>query len=500
MAFKDETTPWYWHLYRPETLMVYVLILLGLYFYFKDQSDLKPLTVLPLQDGRALAAGFDRNETENPQVKVWMTGNSKAYDWQVNLQANYLQPPVEGLNNQFVAEGERAYLLAGEQTGFGERINQLLAINLDKGELTWTNVEQPVGEAEWVSVFNYKNQLVTLHIADQDEPVQRLFLVGRSPRDGSMTWTRLFKRSVFKLGKKEKAFPDVNHLYLPGYALVNADSIHLVELATGDTKKSWAGMDPEFVGGWVFYQNEQEFRGLELSSLTDTLLWTAENDAIIFPNRMGFTGFYQGFPMHYGCDQGWLYLAGDSLRRSWMETACMQNVIPNGEREIGNGLQNRFLRSEWTDFIPVLFKAANPDSLTKYTELEDGTGARLAMLNLETMSPAWLGKQISGDPGPMTFFSSGELHYLLTASEKYPDLPVLAQFDGRTGELLRAVEANLKGFLSPDPTQPRGGRIWLHNERHWMALDAKNLSVSFTDSDSLGTREVTGEFRESFGF
>lgn len=500
MSERDDYTPWYWHLYRPEALLVYVMALLGLYYFFADVSDLRPVRLVPLGDGTALVAGYDAAD-EGGGVVLWRTGGGPGVDWELGLPGSYVRPESGGVNDQLVKDAGRVYVLLGERSGFGERVNRLAAVDLDEGTLVWENVEQPVGDAEWRSVFGWQGQVVTVHSVERGDSVRQLYVVGRSQQDGSMRWTRVFQRGLSDgLGSSA-----ADHLYLPGHVLVNADSLELLDVATGGTRMSWEGVDPEYVGGWVFFHRGREYRGLSLDNLSDTLLWELPEGEDVFAGRMGFTGFFRGFPVHYGCDMGWLYLEGDSLRRGDLVTACVEGMAPGGAREVPLGTKPRYLRGDWPDFVPVLFAAANPDAFgAGYGDLlGEGSpkGLRLAMLDMAAMRPAWVGKSLEGDGLVGTFMSSREREFLVVRSGRDGRFPVVARFDGTSGQLVKAVEVNLPvgNGWAPAVEQPQGELIWLHNGRHLVGLETDGLSVGFADSDSLQVEEVTGAFREWFG-
>lgn len=136
--------------------------------------------------------------------------------------------------------------------------------------------------------------------------------------------------------------------------------------------------------------------------------------------------------------------------------------------------------------LPTLWPAvAAPSGPTRFMPLitVDGDRARLSLLDLEKREVAW---RRDLDHRNYDVFRVGPSWFLVT--KQFGD-PLIAVFDGVTGELRNAVrvKANLRPIR---PTSVGGGSLWLMAEAHWVAgpplarLDATTLVVT------LGSAEI----------
>ncbi len=125
---------------------------------------------------------------------------------------------------------------------------------------------------------------------------------------------------------------------------------------------------------------------------------------------------------------------------------------------------------------------AAPTGDTRFMPLitVDGDRARLSLLDLERREVVW---ERELDHRNYDVFRVGASWFLVT---KFGD-PLIAVFDGITGELRNAVRVN--AYLTPiRPTSVGGGSLWLMARGHWVSgpqvarLDASTLMVTLNSA------------------
>ncbi len=538
--------PWTYHLYRPEALMLYILGILALIFYFMDRPDLNLTRLYPMEDGTALAVGMDDQDTENPLLQVWLTGIDEKAEWIRELEGNYVPPPENGLDIPIFAYSQkRGYLLVGEDSGRDQRMAGIVSLNLDNGELLWSNYEQPSGDAQFGSVFTWEDQLVTTHFGSQSGK-KRIYVVGRKPENGSMIWTKVFSPPA------NISSPWQNSIsLLPGKILVDMDSLRLLDIATGDVLHTWAGEAPSFNGGWIFYQYGNEFHTLESSSLADSLLYSygresVNPDQIPAPEPLpkfmpiqtahdnpvpGYSGFFEGFPIHFGELFGLRFFSpapmaattnpGEEISPSDSSTSQtpvtrapegkftaipLPTVFPNGLAAPVLNTRNGFLTQDWPRYLPLFCSLFSDDTLKKYfpETMADRSlaGDRLVILDLKFLRPALVGKQLLEEPWSGQMVTFADNHYFIGTDPEKPSNPLILQFDGNTGGLRKALTSNreIKGLKPTHSYLPAGNRIWIAGDKEWAALSVPDLELVFTTSEDISFRDVSTEYREKLGY
>lgn len=526
--------PWYWHLYRPEVLMVYILAGLGLIFYFMDQPDLNLSRIYPMENGTALAVGFDDQDTEDPLLQVWLTGIDEEAEWTRELEGNFVPAPVKGFDIPVFAHSQQlAFMLMGKDDGIEQRLSGIVCLSLESGELLWSNFEQPAGDAYFGSVYTWEDKLVTTHLAPRPL-ISKVYVVGRNPKDGSMIWTK-----VFDLPNPTDDTPWQSRIsFLPEKILVDMDSLTLLDVGTGNILHSWEGNTPSFNGGWIFYQNGPQFRTLEISSLADSLLhisYPDSVDGIALDPVPGYSGFFDGFPIHFSDRIGLhSFRPGNSspdpdpedqspseqdpsadnngtsatsrAPNGKFTASPLSTIYPNGRSAPILNARSSFLTQDWPRYLPLFCSLYNDDTLRKYfpETLADRSmaGDRLIIMDLLVQRPALVGKQLLKEPWQGQLATYEGFHYFIGTDPEQPQKPLVLQFDGNTGSLSKALisDYEFKGLKQPYPHQPVGGRIWIAGDKQWAALSIPELELTFTASDSVQFRDVSEMYREKLGY
>lgn len=496
--------PWYWHFYRPEALMVYVLIGLGLFFHFRDQPDLNLTRLYPLDNGTAIGIGFDDQDEENPLLQVWLTGIDENSEWIRELEGNFVPPPVGGFDVPIFAHvQQRGFLLVGQDNGVEQRMTGIVCLDLEDGEILWSNYEQPAGDCQFGSVATWDNSLITTHLAARSNG-SKMYVVGRNPENGSMIWTK-----VFDLPAELESPRWQNQIaFLPGSILVETDSLSLLNSANGDLIQSWAGKASSFTGGWIFYQNGAEFHAKEANTLADSLLYTSSDSSngIDIAPAPGYSGFYDGFPIHFSDRLGLLAIQSPNPTPSKFTASPLSTVYPNGRAGAIINARPGFLDEDWPRYLPIFASLYEDDTLKKYfpETMADRSlaGDRLIVLDLQFQRPALVGEQLLQEPwkGQMTTWQG--MHYFIGTDPDQPSTPLVMQFDGGSGALRKAVASTypFKGLMSAYPHLPIGNRIWVTGDKYWAALSIPDLELQFTTSDSIGFKDVSEEYRELLGY
>jgi|GEM_PF-5553292 len=543
-GFDTEPVAWHWHLYRPEALMIYILIGLGIFFYFYEQDDLRLTRIVPLDDGSALAMGFDAGDDGEGNLKIWRTGLDEKAEWVTDLEANFV--PAHQPNADWpicTTIDNRAYLLQGQQSEGGGKMLGLACINLEDGTLEWENWEHPTGDAEFGSVFAWQDQLVTTHRAIRDGK-EKIFIVGREIVGGAMTWTK-----VYNLTRPWQS----RFSFLPGMVLVEENNLSLLETKEGKEIKNWQGKHPYYSGGWIFYQFAEQLMAFNLlqnidvdskptvpedSSMDadlglgmpvdsssngftvvveegDTIIHAYalpfnvdySTDSIIFfcnspESQPGFYGFYRGFPVHLS--QEGIYLKfQDSILYNPM--AFEWSSSPNGQLPPNLTTRPGFLNEDLTRFIPVMGSFAESDSLRatfpKVTENRSLSGDRFIWLDMENLGPSSISKALPKGWAKGQFTSWQGYHYYLGSAVDQPEQPLVLKFDGMTGQLAKAVTTSykLKGLHTAYPRQPIGNRLWFAGSSEWGALRIPDMELTFTTNDSIRFTDVTDTYKGILG-
>ncbi len=538
--------PWTYHLYRPETLMVYILGVLALIFYFMDRSDLSLIRLYPIENGTALAVGTDDKDTENHLIKVWLTGIDEKVKWIRELEGSYLPPPEDGIDVPVFAYSQRrAFLLVGEDTGREQRLAGIVALDLDDGELLWSNFEQPSGDARFGSVFAWHDQLVTTHLGSQSDHF-KMYVVGRKPEDGSMIWTKVFTTS----GNTRTPWQNRIAL-LPGKMLIDMDSLRLLDIATGNVLHTWPGKAPYFNEGWIFYQINNQLRTLETSSLADSLLYSYGIDSIYadtvgladpFPGIVsprtfgynpipGYSGFFEGYPIHFderfglhsfrpvpivnsSKPEAGASIVDTSTSRPVVTKAPngkftaspLPTVYPNGYTAQILGTRPGFLSGEWPRYLPLFCSLYSYDTLRKYFPRTMAgrplKGDRLVIMDLKFLRPALVGKELLEKPWKGQMVTFAENHYFVGTDPEQPFHPLIIHFDGNTGAVRKALISNIE-FQDLKPVYPHlpvGNRIWVAGKKQWVALSVPDLELVFATSEEISFKDVSDRYREKLGY
>lgn len=491
-----ESKPWHWTFYRPEALMVYVLVGLGIYTLLQNQPELDAVRSFPLDDGSAIMIGHDRS-TNPPKVALWRTGAQGDYRWLEELEDDFI-PPLDNSAPQPVAaaQNNQLYLLTGQTTPFDQRLLTIQAINLEDGEVMWTNQEQPTGDAAFVSLHIWSGHLVTSHRAITDGGTKRLYVVGRDRQSGEMKWTKVYEYDP-GLGPEELAEAVT---YLPAGVLVRHRDLELLDMETGAVRKKWEGENAKYNGGWIFYRDSLSLNALPVEKLEETQVFSLSGSA---PSR-GFSGFYRGFPIHYSRALGWQRLQGDSLISSPFTGTIPPDIYPNCCNPLPMAARPHFLHDEWTRFIPLFLEPNAHDSIrARYPQAikdPDLSGVHLSLLDNATLSPAFIGKRLEKAPRGV-FLTEGKYHYFITSDPANDKRPVIVQIDGREGALTKAIRSSYDfGQLhAVRQDQPIGKRIWITSPRKQVALITPTLQIGTASSDSIAFEDVSAEYAEKWG-
>lgn len=548
-GFDTAPVAWHWHLYRPEALMVYLLIGLGIFFYFYEQDDLRMVRLVPLDDGSALAMGFDDRDGPEGNLKIWRTGFDERAEWITDLDANFIPSHRPNADWPICTTIEnRAYLLQGQRSEGGGKLLGLACINLEDGALEWENWEHPTGDAEFGSVFAWKNQLVTTHRTKRNGE-EKLYVVGREIIGGAMTWTQ-----VYNMGNEPSKRPWQSRFSLmPNMILVEENQLSILSTQNGDVLHNWDGNSPYHTGGWIFYQDSSQVRALSMlekwpnsynslnpqeppnsSSKTvptgknshpdpavDTVRRMAfledthirpragylSEDSLLFPTtsggkQPGFSGFYRGFPFHLNTDGLHLKFQDSIL---FTPLAFEISTSPNGTLPPNLTTRPGFLNEDLPRFIPLMGKFAQPDSLRlAFPQLTEGrslSGERFVWLNMEKLGPVSISKELPADWAKGQFTTWEGYHYYLGAAIDQPNQPLVLKFNGYTGQLEKAVQStfNVKELQNAYPHQPIGNRIWFAGSKEWGALNMPDLELTFTTNDSIRFKDVTANYKMILG-
>lgn len=472
--------PWYWHLYRPEALLVYIVI--GFYIYWRvggQPGSSNALRMLPTKDGGAICLGFEANAPEQPLL--WLIEADGEIQWTVNLPDNYLRPASQDQFRPVLAtDGQYAFVLTGLQRNDFRQLLSLHQIELRTGELTWTNTTQPSGDADFEAVFYIGNALVTVHRVAKD--TRKLYVTRRSLRDGSMLWNRLFEwepRDFRRETANKTAFKP-----LPTQmGIYKGDSLYLLEMERGTTTQKFRIQNSFYHGGWLWYRDSIEVRGYEFATQEDILLFRYQNP--IFTGSEGpepqfLGGFYNGFPSWNASGLSWGRMEGDSaiLRLPGpcpsTPEAWNTSVYPPNH--------SHFLAEEWTRFLP--FWIDYQDWGIGFFDLEKMEKVyRSATLDSAFFSTPWM-------------FSYSHFHYLLflDGEKRY----VILQFDGDNIDLTKAVRFQIPEAdqLPVRLDQPVGGRFWLGGNETLVALDASTLDIVYSSNGEVPVESVLEEYAD----
>ena len=483
--------------------MVYILVGMGIYFYLMDQPDLRLTQIYPLENGTALAIGTDDQDEENPLLQVWLTGIDDRSEWITELEGNYIPPFDPNHAYPPMAHDEkRAFILMGQDNGLEQRMTGITCLELENGGELWSNFEQPAGDAEFGAVYQWKGSLVTTHRAIRSQK-DRLFIVGRNPDDGNMIWTR-----IFEVPSTQETYWQNRIQFLPKNILIHNDSLHLVDLTSGKLIRSWAGSSPSFTGGWLFYQRGMSLRALETATMTDTLLFADPEVQLLEEDapRVGYSGFYNGYPMHFNQNLGLVSLTDSLPEQSKLTGSPIETVHPNSVTYPLVHTRPAFLNEDWPRYVPFFFSFTEDDTLQKYFPETLGdrslAGTRFMVLDLAAGKPALVSDQLfeEGWQGQMTTWQGN--HYFIGTDPVYPENPLVIKIDGRTGALDKAIRSTypFEGLHPAYPHLPIGNRLWVTGEKHWTALSIPDLGLQFTTNDSISFAPVTEEYQKKFGY
>lgn len=492
-----ETKPWHWHLYRPEALMIYVFIALGIYTTLQNQPDLQIVRSFPLDDGSAILMGHDLSNSPR-RVSIWRSEQGGSYSWLEDLEDDYI-PALDNASPQPIcaAQENTLYLLTGQTTPFDQRLFTIQAINLTNGEVEWTNRQQPTGDAAFVSLHLWGGQLVTAHRAVGDAGTRRLYLTGRSRRNGEMQWTRIFE---YEKGLDPAALATAI-TYLPGQILVQHEGLKLLDIPKGEVLRQWPGSQPHFHGGWIFYRDSLSLRALSTDFETDTSLFPLPEAPLA---SIGFSGFYRGFPIHYSRALGWERLLADTIARSAFNGGIPASVYPNCCSSFPLATGGSFLSGEWTRYLPLFLE---PNDLATIRELypeairdPDLSGSHLVLLDNESLAPTFIGKRLKETPKGV-FLSEGKYHYFLTTADGGGQRPLIVQIDGEAGTLSKVIRSShdFRQLHDYRQDQPVGRRIWITGPRHYAALITPDLLIGTASTDSIDFEDVTSEYAKIWG-
>lgn len=476
--------------------MVYILIALGVYYALQNQPNLQTVRSFPLDDGSAVMLGYDRSNDPR-RVSIWRTTRDGEYSWLEDLEDDFI-PPLDNAAPHPIAAAEAnlMYLLSGQTTPFDQRLMTIQAIDLENGEVLWTNRQQPTGDAAFISVHIWGGQLVTAHRAITDGGTRRLYLVGRNPLGGEMKWTKVYQYDP-GLSMEELASAVT---YLPGKVLVRHGQLELLEMGTGNVLEAWSGENPSYNGGWIFYRDSSSMRAFATDSLSTVDIFPIGPAA----PAVGFSGFYNGFPIHYSRALGWKRLQGGQLLASPFNGSIPSTILPNCCNPAPTTTRPRFLTNEWTRYIPLFLEPNALDTIRlRYPNAvqdPDLSGVHFVLLDNASLSPAFIGKRLEKAPEGV-FFSHDKYHYFLTEADGPGQRPLIVQIDGEAGTLTKAIRSSydFRQLLDPRLDQPVGDHLWIASPRAHVALQLPSLEIGTASNDSISFEDATRDVAVKWG-